>query len=54
MEKCAGRYRIQLLMSSTKRIALHQLLFNAVVKLQTYKKSGNIKWSVDVDPLNML
>jgi primosomal protein N' (replication factor Y) len=54
MEKRAGRYRTQLLMSSTNRIALHQLLSKAIVKLQTYNKAGNIRWSIDVDPLNML
>jgi primosomal protein N' (replication factor Y) len=54
MEKRAGRYRTQLLMSSTGRVALHQLLFKAIVKLQAYNKAGNIKWSIDVDPLNML
>ena len=54
MEKKANRYRFQLLMSSTQRIVLHRLLSQAMVKLQGYKKSGNIRWSVDVDPLNML
>jgi len=54
MEKRAGRYRTQLLMSSTSRVALHQLLSKAITKLQGYNKAGNIKWSIDVDPLNML
>ncbi len=54
MEKKANRYRSQLLISATKRIVLHQLLSQAIAKLQSYKKFGNIKWSVDVDPLNML
>jgi primosomal protein N' (replication factor Y) len=52
--KKADRYRFQLLISSTNRATLHYLLADAVTKLQTYKKSGNIRWSVDVDPLNML
>ncbi|MCK5918574.1 MAG: primosomal protein N' [Cocleimonas sp.] len=54
MAKKADRYRFQLLMSSANRAALHYLLTDAVVRLQAYKKSGNIRWSVDVDPLNML
>ena len=54
MGKKADRYRFQLLMSSANRAALHYFLTDAVTKLQTYKKSGNIRWSVDVDPLNML
>jgi primosomal protein N' (replication factor Y) len=54
MGKKADRYRFQLLMSSTNRAALHYFLTDAVTKLQTYKKSGKIRWSVDVDPLNML
>ena len=54
LEKKANRYRFQLLMSSTDRIALHRLLSQAMVKLQVYKKLGSIRWSVDVDPLNML
>ncbi len=54
MEKRANRYRSQLLMSSSNRVVLHQFLSQAIGKLQVYKKSGNIRWSVDVDPLNML
>ena len=54
MEKRANRYRSQLLMSASNRVVLHQFLSQAIGKLQVYKKSGNIRWSVDVDPLNML
>jgi len=54
IEKRANRYRSQLLMSTSNRVVLHRFLSQAVVKLQGYKKIGNVKWSVDVDPLNML
>ena len=54
MEKRAGKYRCQLLLSATKRGALHGLVGISIEKLQAYKKPSNIKWSVDVDPLNML
>jgi primosomal protein N' (replication factor Y) len=54
MEKKANRYRFQLLMSSLHRVALHRLLSQAMVKLQSYKKSGSIRWAVDVDPISLL
>lgn len=54
MEKRANRYRSQLLISATNRSTLHSTLSGAIMKLQAYKKPSNIRWSVDVDPLNML
>jgi primosomal protein N' (replication factor Y) len=54
MEKRADRYHSQLLISSVNRVDLHRVLAKATEKLQSYKRSGNIKWSIDVDPINML
>ncbi len=54
MEKRANRYRCQLLINASNRSSLHRTLAIAITKLQVYKKPSNIKWSVDVDPLNML
>ena len=54
MEKRANRYRSQLLINATQRSTLHGILSIAIAKLQVYKKPSNIRWSVDVDPLNML
>ena len=54
MEKRANRYRSQLLINANSRSSLHNILAIAITKLQAYKKPSNIRWSVDVDPLNML
>ena len=54
MEKRANRYRSQLLINASSRRVLHSTLAMVITKLQAYKKPSHIRWSVDVDPLNML
>jgi primosomal protein N' (replication factor Y) len=54
MEKRAGRYRAQLLLQSTRRTPLHQLLTPLVPSMETLKSSRKVRWSVDVDPMEML
>jgi primosomal protein N' (replication factor Y) len=53
MERRAGRYRAQLLVQSMERPALHQLLTHWIPQLETLKEARRVRWSIDVDPLDM-
>ncbi|MFV2061538.1 MAG: primosomal protein N', partial [Gammaproteobacteria bacterium] len=52
MERRAGKYRSQLILLANDRKTLHQCLTPLVQQLET-KKNNNIRWSVDVDPMEM-
>ncbi len=54
MEKRAGRYRAQLLLQSLHRTALHQLLTPLLPIMERMKQARKVRWSVDVDPTDML
>ncbi|MEH6649041.1 MAG: primosomal protein N' [Motiliproteus sp.] len=53
MERRAGRYRAQLLFESTDRKALHHLLQWLTQILETLPQARKVRWSLDVDPLDM-
>ena len=53
MERRAGRYRAQLLVQAPQRSALHQLLHHWLVQLESHSLSRKVRWSIDVDPLDM-
>ncbi|NOX42814.1 MAG: primosomal protein N' [Gammaproteobacteria bacterium] len=53
MEKRAGRYRAQLLLQSSTRASLHQLLQHWTPRLETLKQARKVRWSLDVDPMEM-
>ena len=53
MERRAGRYRAQLLLQSTQRPALHALLQQWVTQVEGLKSARQVRWSVDVDPIDM-
>ncbi|HEC13618.1 MAG TPA: primosomal protein N' [Acidiferrobacteraceae bacterium] len=53
MERRAGRYRAQLLMQSTTRPALRQFLGALLPELEKLRLSRTVRWSVDVDPMDM-
>ena len=53
MPKRAGRYRFQVMLRSTNRRALHQLLCRAVAWFRNHKNVKSIKWSLDVDPIEI-
>lgn len=53
MERRAGRYRAQLLMQSINRQALQQLLQQLRVKLEDDSRSRKVRWSIDVDPIEL-
>ena len=54
MERRAGRYRAQLLLQAPHRDVLQGLLRNWVPRLVELKQARCVRWSVDVDPLEML
>ncbi|MCC5812951.1 MAG: primosomal protein N' [Ectothiorhodospiraceae bacterium] len=54
MERRAGRYRAQLLLQSPSRSALHALLNRMLPELARLPTARKVRWSLDVDPQEML
>jgi primosomal protein N' (replication factor Y) len=54
MERRAGRYRAQLLAQANRRSDLQGFLAAWVPRLHALKGRGRIRWSLDVDPQDML
>lgn len=54
MERRAGRYRAQLLVECEARLLLQRFLDPWVMALRALPRPGGLRWSVDVDPLDML
>lgn len=53
MERRAGRYRAQLLVQSNQRPSLHGFLRDWLARLAVSKEARKVRWSLDVDPLDM-
>lgn len=53
MEKRAGRYRGQVLVQSSIRPVLHQFLTSWVQALEELPKTSQIRWSLDIDPIDL-
>ena len=53
MERRAGRYRGQLLLQSGDRRALHSLLRQLVANLARDTRGRRVRWSIDVDPIEL-
>lgn len=53
MERRAGRYRGQLLLSAPDRRPLHQLLRAAIDLAEADDLTRKVRWSVDVDPVDL-
>jgi len=53
MERRAGRYRAQLLLQSIDRQALQRLLQQLRSKLEQDSSARKVRWSVDVDPVEL-
>ena len=53
MARRAGRYRAQLLLQSTDRAALHRLLAQLRPELEDSPEARKVRWSVDVDPIEL-
>lgn len=54
MEKRAGRFRVQLLIKATSRSPLHGLLSALVQQLDQTKLDSKSRWSLDVDPQDLI
>lgn len=54
MERRSGRFRAQLLLQSDDRAPLHGLLVPWLEELETLKSGRRVRWSLDVDPQEML
>ena len=53
MEKRAGRFRAQLFIQSSQRSSLHKLLHPWVLGLEKSKLGRKVRWSIDVDPIDV-
>ncbi|NND65867.1 MAG: primosomal protein N' [Gammaproteobacteria bacterium] len=53
MLKRAGRYHAQLLIRSQARKPLHQFLNQWLPRVRTLKLANRLRWSVDVDPIDL-
>ena len=54
MERRAGRYRAQLLVDATSRAALQRFLPGWIEELEALRSARKVRWSVDVDPQEMV
>jgi primosomal protein N' (replication factor Y) len=54
MERRAGRVRAHLLIQAAQRQALHRWLNRWVTQLAALPEARRVRWSVDVDPMEML
>ncbi|WP_174627610.1 primosomal protein N' [Candidatus Methylobacter favarea] len=53
MARRAGLYRYQLLFQSAKRRELHKLFDDAVPEIEKLKQAKKVRWSLDVDPVDL-
>lgn len=53
MERKAGYYRALLLVQANQRTLLQRWLGHFIPQLEQIKTSGKVRWSIDVDPLEM-
>ena len=53
MERRAGRTRAQLLLQAEKRADLHRLLNDWAAQLESIREGRKVRWSLDVDPIEM-
>ena len=54
MEKIGGRFRFQLLVRAPRREPLHRLLAPWTTAIETSLVKRNVRWSLDIDPAEML
>ncbi|MEX2132414.1 MAG: primosomal protein N' [Pseudohongiellaceae bacterium] len=54
MERKAGRYRMQLLLQAGNRTSLQSLLAAVTPEIEQLKLAKKVRWSVDVDPLDLI
>jgi len=54
MERRAGRFRWQVIFESSKRSQLHKFLVVLTAQLAKTKSNRNVRWSLDIDPTDMV
>lgn len=54
LERRAGRYRFQLLLRAENRGALQKLLADVVPQIDRMDSARKVRWSIDVDPLELI
>jgi len=54
LAKRAGRFRSQLLISSEQRGQLHAMIKRILPKLIKYRRTGGVRWIIDIDPMDFL
>jgi primosomal protein N' (replication factor Y) len=53
MAKRAGRYHAQLLLEARERAPLHRTLDEWLATVEAIKTPRDLRWSLDVDPLEL-
>jgi primosomal protein N' (replication factor Y) (superfamily II helicase) len=53
MERRAGRYRANLLLQASQRAPLQKLLAATLPELDELKQARKVRWSIDIDPVNL-
>jgi primosomal protein N' (replication factor Y) len=53
MTRRAGLFRYQLLFQSTRRQALHALLDGLMPEIEKLKQAKKVRWSLDIDPVDL-
>ncbi|MDQ3494600.1 MAG: primosomal protein N', partial [Pseudomonadota bacterium] len=53
MPRRAGMHRVQLMLDSTRRQALHAVLDVAMADLYALPEARKVRWSLDVDPVDL-
>lgn len=53
MERKAGQFRAQLLLQASDRNSLHRGLAQILMQIEELRESRTVRWSVDVDPIDL-
>ena len=53
MERLGGKYRAQLLLQSERRSTLNEALSRLTVNIDALKGASRMRWSIDVDPVDL-
>lgn len=53
MTRRAGRFRAQLLLQASHRGILNQVLAPFLIELESMKEARKVRWSVDIDPVDL-
>ena len=54
MERRAGRYRAQLLIQANNRKQLQSLLATNIALIENSKAAKKVRWSIDIDPMDLM